>query len=55
MMGHKTFEPKLYVSFSLDAAVPANHLVRRIGAGVDFDFVRSLVRRDYSQWDASIP
>jgi hypothetical protein len=26
MMGHKTVEPKLYMSFSLDAAVPANHL-----------------------------
>jgi hypothetical protein len=33
MMGHKTVEPKLYLSFSLDAAVPANHLVRRLSAG----------------------
>ena len=48
MMGHKTVEPKLYMSFSLDAAVPANHLVRRLAAVVDFDFVRGLVRRDYS-------
>lgn len=48
MMGHKTVEPKLYVSFSLDAAVPTNHLVRRLAAVVDFDFVRGLVRRDYS-------
>src|SRR5713226_1859782 len=48
MMGHKSVEPKLYVSFSLDAAVPANHLVRRLAAVVDFDFVRGLVRRDYS-------
>ena len=28
MMGSKTSEPKLYVSFSLDSAVPANHLVK---------------------------
>src|SRR6266852_5720923 len=48
MMGHKTVEPKLYMSFSLDAAVPANHLVRRLAAVLDFDFVRGLVRRDYS-------
>ena len=48
MMGHKTVEPKLYMSFSLDAAVPANYLVRRLAAVVDFDFVRGLVRRDYS-------
>lgn len=48
MMGHKTVEPKLYMSFSLDAAVPVNHLVRRLASVVDFDFVRGLVRRDYS-------
>ena len=40
MMGHKSVEPKLYMSFSLEAAVPANHLVRRLAAVVDFDFVR---------------
>jgi len=28
------------MSFSLEAAVPANHLVRRLAAVVDFDFVR---------------
>jgi len=48
MMGSKAVEPKLYYSFSLDAAVPTNHLVRRLAAAVDFDFVRGLVRRHYS-------
>jgi len=48
MMGQKTVEPKLYMSFSLDGAVPVNHLVRRLAAVVDFDFVRGLVRREYS-------
>jgi transposase len=36
------------MSFSLDGAVPVNHLVRRLAAVVDFDFVRGLVRREYS-------
>jgi hypothetical protein len=48
MMGLKAVEPKLYLSFSLDNAVPANHLVRRIAAGVDLDFVRGFVQRRYS-------
>src|SRR5260370_31440278 len=48
MMGLKAVEPKLYLSFSLDTAVPASHLVRRMAAAVDFDFVRGLVQRRYS-------
>src|SRR3989475_7883518 len=48
MMGQKAVEPKLYLSFSLDAAVPANHLVRRLAAAVNFSFVRGLVSRHYS-------
>jgi transposase len=48
MMGRKTAQPKLYVSFSLDEAVPPNHLVRRLAAAVDFSFVRGLTRRLYS-------
>jgi transposase len=48
MMGSKVVEPKLYLSFSLDAAIPANHLVRRLAAAIDFDFVRGLVRSHYS-------
>lgn len=49
MMGRKVAEPKLYVSFSLDAAVPPNHLVRRLAQAVDFSFVHGLVQRYYSQ------
>ncbi len=48
MMGQKAVEPKLYLSFSLDAAVPPNHLVRRLAAAVNFAFVRGLVSRHYS-------
>src|SRR5437867_9528744 len=47
-MGSKAVEPKLYLSFSLDAAVPANHIVRRLAAVVDFGFVRSLTKQHYS-------
>ena len=48
MMGMKAVEPKLYLSFSLDDAVPRNHLVRRLAAAVDFRFVHGLVRQFYS-------
>jgi transposase len=48
MMGVKAVEPKLYLSFSLDAAVPADHLVRRLARAVDFAFVRGLVGPSYS-------
>lgn len=48
MMGLKAVEPKLYISFSLDQAVPSNHLVRRLAAAVDFGFIRSLVKGSYS-------
>ena len=49
-MGSKAVEPKLYLSFSLDAAVPANHIVRRLAAAVDFGFVRGLtVEQDPDQ------
>lgn len=48
MMGQKGVEPKLYVSFSLDAAVPKDHLVRRLAKAVDLSFVRGLARRYYS-------
>lgn len=47
-MGSKAVEPRLYLSFSLDAAVPEKHIVRRIAAAVDFGFVRSLVKPYYS-------
>ncbi len=48
MMGLKTVQPKLYLNFSLDNVVPANHLVRRVAAAVDFEFVRGLVHWRYS-------
>src|SRR5260370_29459536 len=44
MMGLKAVERKVYMSFSLDAAVPSNHLVRRLAAAVEFTFIRSLVK-----------
>jgi len=47
-MGSKAVEPKLYLNFSLDAAVPEKHIVRRLAAAVDFGFVRSLVNKHYS-------
>jgi transposase len=48
MMGSKAIEPKLYLSYSLDANIPPDHLVRRLAAAIDFDFVRGLVRKHYS-------
>jgi len=48
MMGQKEAQPKLYLSFSLDEAVPVNHLVRRLATAIDFNFVRGLTRRFYS-------
>lgn len=48
MMGEKAVEPKLYLSFSLDAQIPANHLVRRLASAVEFEFVRPLVAKYYS-------
>src|SRR5579884_1124017 len=48
MMGEKAAEPKLYLSFSLDAHIPAGHLVRRLAAALDFEFVRPLVAKYYS-------
>jgi len=49
LMGQKATQPKLYYSFSLDHAVPANHLVRKIEGCVDFSFVHDLARRFYSR------
>jgi hypothetical protein len=48
MMGQKTAQPKLYVSFSLDAAVPLDHILRKIAGCIDFSFVHGLTRRFYS-------
>ena len=48
MMGRKAAQPELYVSFSLDAAVPRHHILRKIAAAIDFEFVPSLVAPYYS-------
>jgi transposase len=48
MMGQKTVEPELYINFSLDEAVPPDHLVRQLDSCVDFGFIRPLVRPLYS-------
>src|SRR2546427_3905878 len=48
MMGLKSAQPKLYYSFSLDAAVPKDHFLRRLDSVVDFSFVRGLTRQHYS-------
>jgi transposase len=49
MMGpRQRREPKLFYSeFNLDSRVPANHVLRRVAAAVDFDFVRSRVKALY--------
>ena len=48
MLGRKTFAPKLFYEFSLEEQVPADHLLRRVAAAVDFSFVRRLTARFYS-------
>jgi transposase len=49
MLGQQDFDSKLYYyDLSLDGLVPEDHLLRRIAAGVDFSFVRSLCRPYYS-------
>ena len=48
MMGRQTAEPELYVSFSLDEAVPRRHILRKIAACVDFQFVHGLAEPYYS-------
>jgi transposase len=48
MMGRKAAQPELYVSFSLDAAVPRHHILRKIAAAIDFEFVPSLAAPYYS-------
>src|SRR3979490_1407446 len=47
-MGSKAVEPKLFLSFDLDAAVPPTHILRRIAEVVDFSFVRDLAKPYYS-------
>ena len=49
VLGRKEFTPKLIYHFSLDEAVPRDHLLRRVAAAVDFTFVRRLTARFYSR------
>lgn len=48
MLGEKRYVPKLIYHFNLEARVPADHLLRRVAAAVDFSFVRRLTARFYS-------
>src|SRR3981081_2353463 len=48
MMGSKAVEPKLFLSFDLDSAVPRTHVLRRIAEVVDFSSVRDLAKPYYS-------
>ena len=51
MMGpRQTSQPKLfYTAFNLEARIPGDHPLRRIAAGVAFDFVRPLVKPLYGR------
>jgi transposase len=44
----KQVAPKLFYQLSLEALVPADHLLRRVAAAVDLGFVRRLTARCYS-------
>ncbi|HEY8746125.1 MAG TPA: transposase [Chloroflexota bacterium] len=47
MLGEKRLVPKLVYQFTLEERVPAEHLLRRVAAVVDFSFVRRLTARFY--------
>src|SRR5215207_6902304 len=48
LMGRKALAGKLFYQVSLEALVPAGHLLRRVGGAVDFSVVRPLTARFYS-------
>jgi transposase len=48
MMGRKVLAGKLFYQVSLEALVPAGHLLRRVAEAVDFSVVRPLTARFYS-------
>lgn len=48
MLGKKTPTGKLFYQFCLEEYVPADHLLRRVAAAVDFSFVRRQTARFYS-------
>jgi transposase len=47
VLGRKEFPPKLVYPFSLEEAVPREHLLRRVAAAVDFGFIWRLTARFY--------
>jgi len=51
-MGRKDFQGKWFYSFSLEARVPQDHLLRLVAKTIDFSFVRDLVRPTYSHTGA---
>jgi transposase len=48
MMGTKTFRPKGVYHLDWERRIPADHLLRRVAAVVDFSFVRRQTARFYS-------
>jgi transposase len=48
MQGCKQFEPRLFYQISLEQYVPADHLVRRLAAVLDFSWVRPATAAYYS-------
>jgi len=54
MMGLKTTEPKLYYSFSLDAAVPSDHISAGSHPALYLGFVRELEAVLQPDRDASV-
>jgi transposase len=48
MMGSKTFTPKGVYHLNLEERIPADHLLRRVAAVVDWSFVRRQTARFYS-------
>ena len=48
MMGHQPRRASLFYNFRLEDQIPADHLLRRIDAAVDFSFVRDRLHRAYS-------
>lgn len=48
MMGRLCAQEELFYEFRLDEHVPADHLLRRIDAAVDFGFVHARLTASYS-------
>lgn len=48
MMGRLSAQEELFYEFRLDEHVPADHLLRRIDAAVDFGFLHAKLATSYS-------